>query len=130
MRASAFYIGSGFGIAALVLISGCDAPSATDTSPEPVTQAPQDKAVEAGNAAGAEASDAGVTRANYDRLKTGMTLAEVSAILGGPAEQVTETEAGGTTMSIHTWTEGMLSGKALILTFTDGKLDSKTQTGF
>jgi hypothetical protein len=36
----------------------------------------------------------GVTKANFDRIKEGMTKAEVEEILGGPAETKTPTTVG------------------------------------
>jgi hypothetical protein len=71
----------------------------------------------------------GLTAENFARIRTGMSVAEVSAIMGDPGKLVSETEAGGTTMTLYQWTGGVLSGRAVIGTFNNGRLDSKTQTG-
>jgi len=71
----------------------------------------------------------GLTTANFERIRDGMTVDQVSDILGAPGEKVSETSAGGSTMAIYQWKGGMLSGRAVIGTFDAGKLMSKTQVG-
>lgn len=70
-----------------------------------------------------------MTQANFERIRDGMTIDQVSDILGSPGEKVTETSAGGSTFTNYQWTSGMLSGKIVVGSFDNGKLMSKTQTG-
>ncbi len=70
-----------------------------------------------------------LTADNFERIRDGMTVEQVSDILGSRGEKVSESSAGGTTMTLYKWTGGMLSGRVVVGTFMDGKLNSKTQTG-
>lgn len=70
----------------------------------------------------------GVTLANFKRVKTGMTYAEVSEIFGGPGDLSTETEMLGTKMEIYSWRATAGLGNVTI-SFTDGRVASKAQFG-
>lgn len=85
-----------------------------------------------------------LSRANYERIKTGMTLKEVEAILGKGNEQSSSqidipdqsfsipglgstTVAGmSSSMQVVTWGDGL---KTIAITFSNGKVASKLQTG-
>lgn len=84
---------------------------------------------EASTPAAPVAPEAGLTQANFERIRDGMTVEEVAAILGSPGEKVTETSAGGSTFTNYKWQAGILSGKIVVGSFDNGKLMSKTQTG-
>jgi hypothetical protein len=78
--------------------------------------------------AGVWQSDSGVTLANFNRVETGMTYAEVSEIFGGPGDLSMETELAGTKMEVYSWRAKMGFGNATI-SFTDGRVASKVQFG-
>jgi hypothetical protein len=70
-----------------------------------------------------------VTKGNFDKVKTGMALAEVEEILGEGTEQAGVGGAmGGLGASgkIVTWTEGE---KTITVTFVNGKVAMKAQKG-
>lgn len=85
-------------------------PSAT-ASPAPATPEPTD-------------DPAGVTLANYERVQTGMTLAEVEAIFGKPGGLLSEFSAAGITTQTIVWQRGI--GNATI-TFQNGTVWAKGQ---
>lgn len=70
-----------------------------------------------------------VTKSNFEKVKTGMTLAAVEKILGKGTEQAGVGGAmGGLGASgkIVTWTEGE---KTITVTFVNGKVTMKAQKG-
>ena len=83
-----------------------------------------------------------INKANYDKIKEGMTLPEVEKILGkgnketgdgsnvagqfGVAISAAPTSGGG---DVYTWESGD-SSSTIRLTFRDGKLVAKNATGF
>ncbi len=70
-----------------------------------------------------------VTQDNYDQIKTGMTLAEVQAILGSGTEQVSGSGALGSiggSAKVYKWES---DGKVISITFANDKVKLKTQTG-
>lgn len=68
-----------------------------------------------------------VTMAQFKALKTGMTYDQVKKVMGSPGEETSNSSVAGVTMQMYSW--GNLNGSNMILTFTNGKLDSKTQIG-
>lgn len=70
-----------------------------------------------------------VSKDNYDKIKTGMTLAEVENILGKG-----ELQAGGAgglgdllgSAKVYKWTDGE---KSIMVTFANDKVTVKAQTG-
>lgn len=70
----------------------------------------------------------GVTLANFKRVETGMTYAEVTEIFGRPGDLSMETELAGTKMEIYSWRAKMGFGNVTI-SFTDGRVASKAQFG-
>lgn len=70
----------------------------------------------------------GVTLANFERVKTGMTYAQVSEIFGAPGDLSMETDIVGTKMEIYSWRAATGFGNATI-SFRDGRVASKAQFG-
>ena len=70
-----------------------------------------------------------VSKDNFDKIKNGMTVAEVEEILGKATE---EGEAGGAVGElvgagkVMTWKDG---DKSIGVTFVNGKVTAKVQTG-
>lgn len=85
--------------------------------------------------------DPKIVKANYDKIKTGMSLQEVEAILGQGDKQsdgdgsnvggqfgVAVGNVGGGSSASHDYVwESM--GKKITITFTNGKVAKKTSTG-
>ncbi len=70
---------------------------------------------------------AGVDRASYDKVKTGMTIQQVESLLGEGAKDM-ESETNGVSMEMYSW-GNILTGKYISITFMGGKVFSKTATG-
>ena len=62
----------------------------------------------------------GVSRANYDRVTEGMSLAEVQDILG-PGKEFTS--AGD--LQVLTWQRGVVFPKVISITFEGGRVSAK-----
>ena len=63
-----------------------------------------------------------VTKSNFDQIKTGMTVAEVEAILGKATESTGASGAVGTltgSAKVMTWKDG---GKTITITFANDKV--------
>lgn len=99
-------------LATLLFLPACDIPHQHDptASPAPSSAPTGDK----------------LTAANFAKLQTGMTLAEVQSILG-PGSLQSEMDAGqfGKHQN-YVWQSGL---KFINVTLTDGKLASKSQAG-
>ena len=70
-----------------------------------------------------------VSKEAYDKVETGMTLAEVEDILGKGEEQVGgSTTIGGLSGSakVYKWVDG---DKKITITFANGKVKAKVPTG-
>lgn len=72
---------------------------------------------------------AGISLANYTQVRTGMSKAEVIAILGSGFEILSEAELGGTRSEIYMWQEKRFLGGNCNVTFSDGKVIAKAQFG-
>lgn len=75
------------------------------------------------------ASGSPITKANYDKIKTGMTLAEVEKILGkGRSQGSSEVYFGGQKIatSNYAWSEW---GKTITVVVQNGKVTTKAQFG-
>ena len=74
-------------------------------------------------------SDSGskLTMEKYSRIKDGMTYQEVVAILGSEGNALYDSSAAGVKSATYQWTGDNF--EMIILTFTNGKLNSRTQVG-
>jgi hypothetical protein len=100
-----------------LLVVGCKQPSSTNP-PSPISSSPSPTP-----------SDSVLIRANYDKIKTGMTLAEVEKVLGKGKEQTSnEFEfAGKKTVTIaYIWSD---RGKTITVVVQNDKVTSKAQIG-
>jgi len=79
-----------------------------------------------------------LTQANYDQIKTGMSLHEVEKILGGKGEMVDRggmsvsgagiaSGSGQTSQQLYEWRKG---SKAITVLVTDGKVVQPGKEGF
>ena len=80
------------------------------------------------SASSTPASTAGVTMANYNRLKTGMTYAQVVQILGKEGTELSRNEMAGYETVMYQW-EGDSWGSNMNAMFQNGKLIQKAQFG-
>ena len=71
--------------------------------------------------------ESGVTLANFQRLKNGMTYSEVVRVIGAEGELLSESEFAGTTTEMYQWKAGMMANMNAI--FQNGKMVSKAQFG-
>ena len=70
-----------------------------------------------------------ITQESYDKIETGMTMAEVEDILGKGEEQVSTSGAIGDLSGsgkVYKWVEG---DKVIRITFVNDKVSLKTATG-
>lgn len=122
--------------AAIVALSGCG----SDTS-QPVQQAtaPAEKPVEqpaaeqppADEQPKEEKNSPKMSKAEFDVIKSGMTYEEVTAIIGGPGELVSESGSPGEefhTVMYQYEGEGQIGANANLM-FQGGKLVNKAQFG-
>ena len=77
--------------------------------------------------ADADAETYVLSKAKFERIKIGMTRAEVEGILGGPGTEVSSSEGGGRVFSVYKWLDADYS--SVILTFRDDKVISRSQVG-
>lgn len=73
-----------------------------------------------------------ITKSNYEKVRMGMTLAEVEDVLGKGTEQAGVGGALGTlagSVKIVCWTEGENSPKKITITFVNDKVIAKIETG-
>lgn len=68
-----------------------------------------------------------ITLVAFEQVQTGMTYDQVVGVLGGHGEETSATELGGTKSQTYTWRGGI--GQVVIITFTNGTVAMKTQTG-
>lgn len=69
-----------------------------------------------------------ITMEQYNAVATGMTYEEVVGVLGGEGALLSDTEVSGMTAQIYMW-EGTSLGSNANITFSDGKVIAKAQTG-
>jgi len=70
----------------------------------------------------------GITMADYQQLRTGMTYPQVVAILGEEGEELSSNEIAGTRTVMYQWRAGAFGGNMNAM-FQDGKLIQKAQFG-
>jgi hypothetical protein len=70
-----------------------------------------------------------VTLANYTKLESGMTYAQVVQILGEPGEELSRGSFGGTTTVMYMWRGRGRIGANMNAMFQDDRLISKAQFG-
>jgi hypothetical protein len=97
--------------------------SQTQATPKQVASTPA--AAPAPKATVAEPT--GVTMANFNKLRTGMTYRQAVAILGAEGEVLSENEIGGTRTVMYQWKGGYLANMNAM--FQNDKLISKAQFG-
>lgn len=73
-------------------------------------------------------SAAKATMDKYNRVETGMTYDEVVAIMGGDGELSSDTEIAGVSSKLYMW-DGENIASNCSITFSDGKVSSKSQFG-
>ena len=115
---------------ALVLV-GCaqDAtPTSIDTAPAPGASGAEAPSKSSDMPSSDDDQAAGVTMAQFEQIKKGMTYDEVVAILGEPKETMSEAEASGVTLKVYGWT-GDKTASAVTVGLMDGKVNSMTQMG-
>lgn len=99
----------------LLLIAGCSTPSGDKSAAEP-SQPTFTKSL---------------TRADYNKIKNGMTLAQVEKAVGFKPELVTEHEMDimGQKIATATYTIRNLDGTSATLSIQNGKVTSKVHYG-
>ncbi|MBY0011193.1 hypothetical protein [Paenibacillus typhae] len=78
-----------------------------------------------GNGPADQGDDVRITFAQYQQLNIGMTYDEVRAIIGGDGQALSES-AG---MIVYSYLGSSYTGGNAVLTFSDGKLLNKAQSG-
>lgn len=73
-------------------------------------------------------SAAKATMDKYNQVKTGMTYDEVVAIMGGDGELSSDTKIAGVSSKLYLW-DGEDIASNCSITFSDGKVSSKSQIG-
>lgn len=70
-----------------------------------------------------------MTLAEFHQLATGMSHAQASQIIGGPGQLLSQSDLGGYSTIMYSWSgEGSLGANANVM-FQNGKLISKSQYG-
>lgn len=88
-------------------------PAETPSAPAPVTP---------------EKPSGGVTLANFNRVQTGMTYAEVCEIFGEPGELMSQSELMGTKSEMYSWNASKGFGNCNVM-LIDDRVQSKAQFG-
>jgi hypothetical protein len=113
----------------VIVIACCgDLSGGGEEPPAPVTPAEPAEPSAPAPAPVPEAPAGGVTMANFNKVQTGMTYAEVCGIFGGPGEMMAQSEFMGTSSEIYSWDASSGFGNCTI-TFMNGKVQSKAQFG-
>ena len=125
-------------------VAGCSQPAPTSqTSSSPVQgsasqntaptsssgttpQAPSEPS--AGSAPASQDGKAVATLAKFNKIKSGMKLAEVVKIMGGPGTKIGEGSSGNLTVAMYGW-YGADPTNVMVVSFHNGAVDSKRQEG-
>lgn len=99
-------------------------PANTATTSSPPSRSSADNSP---NTANGTATSGGVTLANYDRLQTGMTYAQVVQILGKQGEKMSSNEVGSLKIEMYRWDGNGGRDSEMHAFFQNGKLDKKMQ---
>lgn len=113
----------------VLVVLGCSCPQLdkfTKKGPPPPPAKGSANSAPAGTPA-SRPSSGGVSKENYDRLKTDMTKDEVERIMGGPGEELSSSSGGDLTFTVYKWSGENYS--AIIVTFQNDKLKYKSQVG-
>ncbi len=120
---------AGIGVIALIglgvigaLAGGGDKPPAAGAAPSPAASASPAAPEPAAN-------DPGISAAEFKAIATGMTQAEVTAIVGSPGEVISENELAGTRTVMVKWDGESGFGANANAMFQNGKLIQKSQFG-
>ena len=129
------------GFMLLGVVLACQAPNSqngstntavqTNTASVVSSNAPAAKTSPAANTAmpNQPNATAGVTKANFDKIKNGMKYDDVVKILGKEGELVSESEVGGFKTVMYSWNGDEGWGANMNAMFQNGKLISKSQFG-
>jgi uncharacterized protein YodC (DUF2158 family) len=66
--------------------------------------------------------------AKFNKVKEGMTLAEVVKIMGGPGTTISEGSSGTLTVAMYGW-YGADPANVMVVSFHNGAVESKRQEG-
>jgi hypothetical protein len=118
----------------LALILGCTRPKENSNSGQttsPAASPTRSSTNNSPNTASSPTTTAGVTMANYNRLQTGMTYAQVVQILGKEGEELGKLGGNETAFKIvmYKWAGDGGGDPRIDAFFKDGKLDKKSQFG-
>lgn len=112
-------------IVVILIIIGLIGGNSADTAVEPPSTGAATEVT--GAAAAADPAAPALTMEGYNRIKTGMTFEQVTAIIGQPSQEMSRNELAGTETVMYMW-EGML-GANMNAMFQNGKLVQKAQFG-
>lgn len=113
------------GAVAFALTACGSSGSSTDTSKTSSTTTETSVAQE--ETSSTSESDAGVTKANYKKVKKGMTYDEVKALFGEDGEEQSSSSAAGQEGTTYTWESDDFGAVSVV--FVNDKVASKAQAG-
>lgn len=79
-----------------------------------------------GNPYGPTFGPEAVTMAEYNQVRSGMSLGQVERIIGGLGEEQSSIDAGDYSLKVYKWS-GSFPGSSMIAQFDDDKLTMKVQ---
>lgn len=103
--------------------------TAADSTASTPRRTPSRRKVTVSEPPAAPSSVERVTLGNFYRIKSGMTLEQVKAILGENCELQIEAGTGGTAMHMVTWKPALSFGSSCNVTFQNGRVIAKGQFG-
>lgn len=72
-------------------------------------------------------SNVELSKANYEKIKTGMKLEDVQQVLGGPGDAISNTGSGAFSSSVYKWSGSNYT--FIVVGFMNGKVITKSQNG-